>query len=322
MIIIRLDSAKKEVNVKWSSNAPANLMLMGEHSVVYGHKAIACSLNHRLSIDWSTRDDTQIHISSTLGNHFTDTQTLAEHPDLKWVMACLRYYQPKLTSGLNIQIESDFSATVGLGSSAAVLAATLGGLNHFTQENASLDTLFDIGLNIIKSIQGRGSGTDLAASLQGGVVLLDPQTQSIQKLASDFPISLVYCGYKTPTAKVLEKIATDWQDQPALLQHLYQMMGQTTEAAYQSLRHHDINAFYRLVNTYQGLMDALGVNDATLSHLVYQLRQDREIQASKISGSGLGDCVIGFGIMHPKTLPRYENIQAHLSPQGLTVTPN
>ncbi|MDG4812304.1 GHMP kinase [Hydrogenovibrio sp. 3SP14C1] len=308
--------------MKWTSSAPANLMLMGEHSVVYGHKAIACSLNHRISIDWSTRDDNQIRIYSTLGNHCTDTETLAEHPSLKWVMACLQHYQPQLTSGLNIQIESDFSSTVGLGSSAAVLAATLGGLNHFTQQNASLETLFDIGLNLIHSIQGRGSGTDLAASLHGGIILFDPQNQSIQKLTSDFPISLVYCGYKTPTAKVLEKVATDWQDQPALLQHLYQMMGQTTEAAYQSLRHYDINAFYRLANTYQGLMDALGVNDATLSHLVYQLRHDREIHASKISGSGLGDCVIGFGIMQPQTLPNYERIIVHISTHGLNVTPN
>lgn len=308
--------------MKWSSSAPANLMLMGEHSVVYGHKAIACSLNHRLSIHWSTRDDYEIHIISTLGHHITDTKTLAEHPNLKWVMACLQHYQSKLTSGLNIEIETDFSSTVGLGSSAAVLAAMLGGLDYITQEKASLKTLFDTGLKIIQSIQGRGSGTDLAASLHGGIILFDPQNQTIQKLACDFPISLVYCGYKTPTATVLEKVATDWQDQPELLQHLYQIMGQTTEAAYQSLANNHIESFYKLVNTYHGLMDALGVNDATLSHLVYQLRQDREVEASKISGSGLGDCVIGFGIMQPQTLANYESILAHLSTEGLSITSN
>jgi len=162
----------------------------------------------------------------------------------------------------------------------------------------------------------------LAASLHGGIILFDPQNQTIQKLACDFPISLVYCGYKTPTATVLEKVATDWQDQPELLQHLYQIMGQTTEAAYQSLANNHIESFYKLVNTYHGLMDALGVNDATLSHLVYQLRQDREVEASKISGSGLGDCVIGFGIMQPQTLANYESILAHLSTEGLSITSN
>uniref|UniRef100_Q31EU8 Mevalonate kinase n=1 Tax=Hydrogenovibrio crunogenus (strain DSM 25203 / XCL-2) TaxID=317025 RepID=Q31EU8_HYDCU len=295
---------------------------MGEHSVVYGHKAIASSLNHRLSIHWSTRNDNEIHIVSTLGHHITDTQTLAEHPSLKWVIACLKHYQTKLITGLNIEIDSDFSSTVGLGSSAAVLAAMLGGLDYITQEKASLEALFDTGLKIIQSIQGRGSGTDLAASLHGGIILFDPQNQSVQKLVCDFPISLVYCGYKTSTATVLEKVATDWQDQPELLHHLYQIMGQTTEAAYQSLVNNDVDSFYKRVNTYQGLMDALGVNDATLSHLVYQLRQDREIQASKISGSGLGDCVIGFGIMQPQTLPNYESILAHLSTEGLSITTN
>ena len=42
-------------------------------------------------------------------------------------------------------------------------------------------------------------------------------------------------------------------------------------------------------------MDSLGVNNKKLSQLVYSLREEPEIKASKISGSGLGDCVYGIG---------------------------
>ena len=45
----------------------------------------------------------------------------------------------------------------------------------------------------------------------------------------------------------------------------------------------------------QGLMDALGVNNAKLAELVFALRADPKIHGSKISGSGLGDCVVGLG---------------------------
>ena len=50
-----------------------------------------------------------------------------------------------------------------------------------------------------------------------------------------------------------------------------------------------------LMNINQGLMDALGVNNARLAELVYALREDPNILGSKISGSGLGDCVVGLG---------------------------
>jgi len=50
-----------------------------------------------------------------------------------------------------------------------------------------------------------------------------------------------------------------------------------------------------LMDIHQGLMDAMGVNNAELSELVYALREDPNILGSKISGSGLGDCVVGLG---------------------------
>ena len=49
------------------------------------------------------------------------------------------------------------------------------------------------------------------------------------------------------------------------------------------------------MNINQGLMDSLGVNNSRLAELVYELREDPNIQGSKISGSGLGDCVVGLG---------------------------
>jgi mevalonate kinase len=50
-----------------------------------------------------------------------------------------------------------------------------------------------------------------------------------------------------------------------------------------------------VMNINQGLLDALGVNDETLSSLIFALRKQPDIYGAKISGSGLGDCVIGIG---------------------------
>ncbi|WP_160326961.1 mevalonate kinase [Thiomicrospira sp. XS5] len=306
--------------MKYITSAPANIMLMGEHSVVAGEKAIACGLNQRLHIEWQGRADRKIHIFSELGDYETHLDNLGDHPKLTWVLAALRHYQPSLTHGLTLTIQSDFKSTLGLGSSAALLAALLGGLDAITGQTPDFQQRFQTGLHLIHSLQGRGSGTDLAASLTGGVVLFDPQAQTVESLTSHLALTLVYCGYKTPTAEVLQKVADDWQHQPDLLAALYRLMGQTTEAAYLALQNDNSTEFYRLVNSYQGLMDALGVNDPVLSDLVYRLRQDTGIAASKISGSGLGDCALGFGQLS-SALPGFDPLPIAIDSQGLEIQP-
>lgn len=307
----------------WRSSAPANLMLMGEHSVVFGHPALACALQQRLSIEWRIRQDSQIIIHSALGTHQTDLKTLAQHPKLTWVMACLQDYQAHLKHGLEIRITAEFESTWGLGSSAALLAAMLGGLDAICGLTPSFQQRFARGLAIIHQLQGRGSGTDLAASLMGGVIIFNPLTQAAESVDlpnTQLPLQLWYCGYKTPTAEVLRQVAQHWHSQSALQTQLYALMGQNTQAAYQALQSQQWGDFYLLINSYQGLMDALGVNDGVLSQLVYGLRHS--LPASKISGSGLGDCVLGFGpAQHPlpTTLHTFQQIDCHIDSRGLLV---
>lgn len=323
----------------WISSAPANLMLLGEHSVVYGYPALACAVDQRMEIHWSKTDEPTLCIESELANfQFTldelknfESHPKLDHPKLRFVMHALKAFAQHLHHGLQIQVMSEFSSTIGLGSSAAVLAATLHGLNQITEKNLSNLELFNLGHEIILTIQGRGSGTDLAASLSGGVILFEPalnnqkvsrpaNIQTLPKtITENLALSLVYCGYKTPTAKVLQQVADQWQANPEQLNRLYALMGETTQQAYQKLMDNQTEHFYALSEIYQDLMDALGVNDETLQSIIDLMRQCSGIRASKISGSGLGDCVLGFG--HLNDCPENINNQLQTFTQlNVTVT--
>ncbi len=327
-------SQMKRHPLKWHSIAPANSMILGEHSVVYGHPAIACALDQYIHIDWQSRPDSEIHIQSALAEHITNIQSLltqgqAIHPQLKFVCHALIAFADRLPFGLTIRIRSDFSSTIGLGSSAAVLAAMLSGLNQITKQQKSTLELFTIGHAIILNIQERGSGTDLAASLSGGMIFFQPysgkqplEIKSLTQLNQDLPVTLIYAGYKTPTAEVLKVVAEQWQTRPAALAALYQEMGQTTLAAFKALQQQNMTLFYSLFKTYQGLMTQLGVSDATLSLLIKSLSACPSIQAAKISGSGLGDCVIGLGSLKncpdasKATLKDYQQLDVNITLQG------
>ncbi|MEA3405755.1 MAG: mevalonate kinase [Pseudomonadota bacterium] len=326
--------------MNWLSSAPANLMLLGEHSVVYGHPALACAVNQYIEIHWSKTDDNTICIESALANfqftlnelkHFEQHSEL-DHPQLRFVMHALKAFSPYLNHGLHLEIKSEFSSTIGLGSSAAVLAAMLHGLNQITQQQLDNLQLFNLGHEIILTIQGRGSGTDLAASLTGGVVLFEPKSANrpahIQKLpesiSQNLPLTLIYCGYKTPTADVLKMVADNWQSKPDQLTQLYALMGETTKQAYQALLNGQMEHFYAFSEIYQDFMDSLGVNDKTLQMIIEKMSDCKTIFASKISGSGLGDCVLGFGSLSdcPTTsqdyLKPFTQIEVEISPTGTT----
>jgi len=296
----------------WTSSAPASTMLLGEHAVVYGEPALVCALDYWLTIRWQPRHDRRLIIHSALAEHDTTLDELTDHPQLRFVLAPLRHYASQLP-GLTLTIDSQIPHTMGLGSSAAALAATLIGLQPLLPQSPGRLDQFELGLTLIRQIQGRGSGADLAASLYGGTVLLQPRLPTITPIPFDPEMTLIYSGYKTPTAEVLKQIKQAWDPLPELRDSLYHLMGDTVRQAVKALAL-DVDAqklFSRLFNTYHGLMDALGVCDLTLAKIVYQVREQG--LAAKISGAGLGDCVLALGQID---LPGYHCLPATITEQG------
>lgn len=182
-----------------TASAPGSIMITGEHAVVYGAPAIVCAIEQRIRIRVSTRADREIHIESALAAHHTDLATLADHPQLRFLIAALRQNPP--ASGLDITIDSDIDPTLGLGSSAAVTAAITALLYRLRGQNPDLLALHRAAYRTILTVQQRGSGADLAASLAGGIIAYQnrPFTVITPLPAPPSGLSLRYAGYKTPT---------------------------------------------------------------------------------------------------------------------------
>ena len=304
---------------RWISRAPASTMVLGEHAVVYGEPALVSALDQWLTIHWQPLDTREIRITSSLGDYAAPLDNLHDDANLRFVLAPLRQQAHCLPCGLELTIDSAISPTMGLGSSAAALAATLVGLQAVVPGEAPHKLhLFQQGRELIQHIQGRGSGADLAASLYGGTILLDPKLPTVTPIPFCERITLIYSGYKTPTADVLERVAQAWDPVPELRDDLYRLMGETTRRAVKALADEDIThpLFNRLFNVYHGLMDALGVCDLTLAKIVYEARELGH--AAKISGSGLGDCVLALGDVN---LPGYECLSLDITEAGATWWP-
>lgn len=302
-------------------SAPGSIMLMGEHAVLFGHRALACAVDKYMHVSLQPRTDRQIIVDSALANYESSLDQLAEDERLSFVLAAIRRFQSHMTTGFTLTIRSEFSHTVGLGSSAAVTAAVVAAVMTFaTGETPDKDTLFDHALAVVHEVQdGRGSGTDLVASVFGGLIGYTVQPRQIEALQGIPPISLFYAGYKTRTPDVLKQVEARSASQPQIYTELYQLMHQTTVAAESAIKTQSWAELGKLMDIYQGLMDALGVCDKTIADMIWRLRSSDQIQGVKISGSGLGDCVIALGADATLNMP-YEEIPVAVSAKGVEVT--
>lgn len=281
-------------------SAPGSIMMSGEHAVVYGAPAIVCAVAARIRIHATVRADRRIIIRSSLATHTTDLDTLAEHPKLRFVLATLHQAPP--ACGLTLNIESDIDPTLGLGSSAAVTAALTALLARLRGDAFDPIALHQAALRAILSVQRRGSGADLAASLIGGMIAYTPAAGIAPARISPLSLlptglSLRYAGYKTPTAEVLAHIATRAAAEPVHYQDLYARMGRNSMATIAAIVRSDWVACYRLLRDYQGLMAELGVCDAIQETHIAEARP--HAHAVKISGSGLGDCILALADRPP-----------------------
>lgn len=300
-----------------TTSAPGSLMLFGEHAVLHGHLALVGAVAQRLRVTLTPHAGSAIRIRSALGEYESDLRQPAPSDTFRFMVAALRVFADDLPSGFDLQVDSEFSSTIGFGSSAAVTVATVGALLHWSRGSAPADQVFHTARRLIRDVQGAGSGADVAASVHGGLVLYRADPLEIEPLAHTHPLTAVYSGSKLATPLVIALVEERRKRYPQIYAQLFDTMDQCTMNAADAVAMQDWKTFGQMLNIAQGLMDALGVNNGALSKIIYDLRADPAILGAKISGSGLGDCAIGLG----RTTPDFPHpvIPVELAARGLVV---
>jgi mevalonate kinase len=216
-----------------------------------------------------------------------------------FVLGALQQYRAKIKCGCDIHIVSEFSDKVGLGSSAAVTVATLAALMTWLNVRLSPLDLVRQGREVVRQIQGVGSGADIAASIYGGMVGYQAQPLFAENFFVTHPLTALYAGFKTPTVDAIKQVQQHFLVYPNLFRHLTASIGQCAIEGIQLVRKENWAKLGEIMNVQQGLMESLGVGMPLLREMVDDLRKQPGMLGAKMSGSGLGDCVVGLGSLPP-----------------------
>lgn len=289
----------------YKASAPGSLMLLGEHAVLHGGDALVAAINYRMHVTLTPRIDSKIKITSVIGNFECDIATLRVISPFEFILTVLLKYQSRFPSGFDFQAHSEFSHQIGFASSAAVTVSTLRVIHSWLNLSVTNDALILEARDMIRQVQGMGSGADVAASVLGGVVAFRAEPFFAEKLTYHYPLTVVYSGAKTKTAEVIRYVNDKFKNNQATYEKIMSDIANCATAGIVASRSNNHVALGNMMTAQQLLMHELKVNTQHLQMVIDAIKSDSNILGAKISGSGLGDCAIGLGRANELTLPAY-----------------
>lgn len=278
----------------FKASAPGRVSLLGEHAALHDFYTIVLAVNRRITIELKPRLDKIIQIESTLGEYQTHVDRLEVVSPFQFVLATLQQYKVYLKQGCTIHV-SAFSDQLGLASSAAVTVALLAILNNWFSLKLSKLDMIQSARHIVRSVQGFGSGADVAVSVLGGAIAYQANPLIVLPLNFSHPFTVLYSGNKVKTSAVVQHVKRNFLAKPTLFKNIIQGIADCSEEGLKAIKKQDWQMVGDKMNQQHLLMNELGVSTPLLNHMVDILRSDPQIVGAKISGAGLGDCVIGLG---------------------------
>jgi mevalonate kinase len=288
------------------ASAPAKIILFGEHFVVYGEPAIVLAIDKRAYVKAEKRKDTNLHVRSTnlnLSGNFEKSTFKIEHGDAKEAkmkFEPIRQAVEKICEkcgqdiGVDIEINSTIPVGAGLGSSAAVVAASTLAVGTLLDVKLSKEEIFRMAFEAEKVVHGTPSGIDPAISTFGGALLFQMDTGfKPLDVKMDLPLVIGDTGVERSTRVQVERVREIVDNFPRIAEPMMKAAREIVLRAIDAFKENDLNTLGELMNMNHALLYGVGVSEESLEWLSYAARKAGALGA-KLTGAGGGGCMIAL----------------------------
>lgn len=269
-------------------SAPGKVYLFGEHAVVYGMDAICFAINLRTFVTVTPNANiNSVKIISSIGTTGIDFKI---HPFVSHAIEKMRCLVE--INGITLTIKSEIPIGSGLGSSAAVIVATISALNELYKLNLTKTEIAKYANEVEMKVQGRASPTDTYICTMGGLHFI--KSKDVEALESiDVGIVIGNTNKFSSTKTQVECVKSLYEKYFDIINPIILNIGNLSEIGKQFIIKKDYQSLGTLMNINHGLLDAIGVGSLELSALIYKARE-KGAYGAKITGAGGGGCMVAI----------------------------
>lgn len=272
----------------------AKIILMGEHSVVYGQPAIALPLpSVQLSVTLSSRQDNQRIIKSRY-YHGSLENLPSSMIGIKKLIDTLSARFNDQETGWDLKIESQLPAERGMGSSAASAIAIIRAFFDYYDEPLDRTLLLQLA-DVEEQITHRSpSGLD-AATVSSDKPLFYVKGRIGVPIEMNLDGSLVIAdtGKKGATKEAILAVKDELKNNDEKTEEHIKHLGELVNQTKDYLAQNDIVKLGDALNFAQTDLAALNVSDPSLDHLIH-IARDNGALGAKLTGGGRGGCMIAL----------------------------
>jgi hydroxymethylglutaryl-CoA reductase len=286
------------------SYAPGKLILVGEHAVVYGAKAIAMPIEQGIRVAISKLDSKSKKIGPMfrgmgpffLGDTYLDKESSSPLVLRQALSYLCEAFGPAASSML-IVIDGSIPPGCGLGSSAALSVALIRAIVRFLSLSISGAELESHVMALETIFHGRPSGIDQTVVINGqsiGFRYLDGKRESWPiSLATSLSLAVAISGPHEGTRNAVKELAERKRRQEQSYHHIFAGLNQVASKMEEALYLGRKACIGELMNIAQGYLNALSVSTPEIEKLC-SLARDRGALGAKLTGAGGGGAVIAL----------------------------
>ena len=266
------------------------IILIGEHSVVYGQPAIAIPFMDR-ELELKIEDSDENYLCSDFYNgkiKDLDGRLLGFK---KLIKTFTDKY--KISDKVKIMIKSDIPLQRGMGSSASIAVAIAKGLYEYFKIDYDINKIIDLANISEKYVHGNPSGIDIETIARDRAIWYIKNKETI-----DFPIDLdgylviSDSGIKGSTKEAVSDVKTLY-DKDDKYKSYVESLGELTFSAKQAIKEHNLKLLGEIMDKAQVYLRELSVSDPIIEEMI-RLAKDAGALGAKLTGGGRGGCMIAL----------------------------
>jgi len=289
----------KELVAEEREKLPAGhgkVILLGEHSVVYGSHAVAAPIQLAMQAKvWDSKNG--IHLLIPRWGVEEKIQKGANHrysiyQSLDLILETLALND----ESMKIEVFPNVPRAMGLGGSAALAVAIIRALDEHFKLHLGEQEVYELSYKSEKIAHGNPSGIDNTLATYGEFILFKRGKPPFMKeLNVPEPIKIVIglTGVESLTAKMVAKVRNAWENNRNHYEKIFDQINDLAIESVKAIENHELEQLGELMNINQGLLNALQVSSREIEELIEIARRNGALGA-KLTGGGGGGAIIAL----------------------------